>query len=202
MSKDSEYQRILLDFLGLSAAPTDELIAEILRLLKKRSYKKGDYILKMGEVERNANIVVKGIVHQYVFDEEEQKTINITPRGLSFNSLKSYLGEQPSVEIQEALTDVEIIYLTKDDIETLAQRNPQFSYLMFKLYEKILYDRENRMFLLQNRNPSKRLRLFHENVERANLILQDTPDKYIASYLNMNPQQYSNEKKKMLKQGR
>lgn len=195
--------QLLLDFLKLAAAPlTDELMVEILKYLKKRSYRKGDYILKVGEVETNANIVVKGVVHQYIYDEDELKTINITPKGLSFNSLKSYISEQPSLEIQEAITDVELIYLTKKDIEMLAQKNYQFSYLMFKVYERILLDRENRMFLLQNRNPSKRFRLFYENVERANLILKDTPDKYIASYLNMNPQQYSHEKKKMLKEGR
>ncbi len=51
------------------------------------------------------------------------------------------------------------------------------------------------MLLLQYRSPQKRFRLFHEIVERSNWILDGTPDKYIASYLNMTPQQYSKEKR-------
>ena len=54
------------------------------------------------------------------------------------------------------------------------------------------------MLMLQYRNPSKRYALFLEIVERAKWILEDTQDKYIASYLNMTPQQYSKEKKKAL----
>jgi CRP-like cAMP-binding protein len=128
-----------------------------------------------------------------------QMTINITPKGLGFNSLKSYLNEVPSDEVHEAITDVEIVSITKHDLDMLVKKNHEFCYLMLKVYENILLDRENRTFLLQYKNPTKRFMLFHEIVERANWILGDTPDKYIANYLNMTPQQYSNEKKKMLK---
>jgi CRP-like cAMP-binding protein len=192
--------QVLLNFFNLAAPLTDEMFEIMLKYFKKKSYKKGDYILKEGEVETNANIVLKGIVHQFIYDEDKQKTINLTPKGLGFNSLKSYIDEQPSIEIQEAITDVELIYMTKKDMDMLAQKNGEFSYLMFKVYEKILLDRENRMLVLQYKSPTKRFRLFYDIVERASLILKETPDKYIASYLNMNPQQYSNEKKKMLKE--
>ncbi len=197
----SRASQLLFNYFNSAAPVTEEMFTEILKHIKKKTYKKGDYILKEGEVEVKANIVVKGVVHQYIYDEGEPKTINLTPQGLSFNSLKSYIEEQPSVEIQEAITDVELIYLTKNDLDMLAHINGQFSYLMFKVYERILLDRENRTLMLQFKNPTKRFRLFHEIVERANFILKDTPDKYIASYLNMTPQQYSNEKKKMLKEG-
>lgn len=196
----SEIQ-LIFNFFNSAAPLTDEMFADIVKHFKKKSYKKGDYILRAGEVETKANIVVEGVVHQIIYDEGEPKTINISPRGLPFNSLKSYMEEQPSLEVQKAITDVDLIYITKKDIDLLAQKNGQFSYLMFKVYERILLDRENRMLLLQYKNPTKRFRLFHEIVERANFILKDTPDKYIASYLNMTPQQYSNEKKKMLKEG-
>lgn len=114
---------------------------------------------------------------------------------MGFNNLKSYIDGSPSLEVHEAIINTTIISIEKKDIETLAQNNHEFSYLMFKIYERILLDRENRMVVLQNRNPSKRFSLFHEIVERADYILKDTQDKYVASYLNMTPQQYSKEKK-------
>lgn len=186
---------LLHAFFKMVCQLTNETFEEICKYFTKYPYKKGEYILKIGEVETKANIVVKGVVHQYMFDEDESKTINITPRGLSFNNLKSYIDGSPSLEVHEAITDVEIVSIDKKDIEILAQNNHEFSYLMFKIYEGILLDRENRMIVLQYRNPSKRLSLFHEIVQRANWILVDTQDKYIASYLNMTPQQYSKEKK-------
>ena len=134
-------------------------------------------------------------MHQYIFDDDVAITTNLTPLGLPFNSLKSYIEASPSLEIHEAITDVEIIYLEKKDMELLAQEYYQVSYLLYKIHENILLDRENRMLLLQYRNPQKRFRLFHETVIRSNYILEGTPDKYIASYLNMTPQQYSKEKR-------
>ncbi|WP_321289557.1 hypothetical protein [uncultured Sunxiuqinia sp.] len=187
-----------IELLHTFLKPDNQLTAktfhEISKYFTKYSYKKGESILKIGEIETKANIVVKGIVHQYIFDEEDSKTINITPEGLSFNNLKSYVQGSPSLEVHEAIMDTEIISIEKNDIEILAQSNHQFSYLMFKVYERILLDRENRMIVLQYRNPSKRFSLFHEIVERANWILKNTQDKYVASYLNMTPQQYSREK--------
>lgn len=193
----ADYQ-ILYNFFNSSFPISKKVFEEISIYFNKKIYKKGDTILKSGDVETKSNIVVKGVVHQYIYDGDEIVTINITPKGLGFNSLKSYIDATPSVEIQEAITDVEIFYIQKQDFEMLSQKNHEFSYLMFKVYEKILLDRENRMLLLQYRNPSKRYALFLEIVERAKWILEDTQDKYIASYLNMTSQQYSKEKKKAL----
>ncbi|SHJ63477.1 cAMP-binding domain of CRP or a regulatory subunit of cAMP-dependent protein kinases [Reichenbachiella agariperforans] len=188
-------KEILFTFFNSACHLAKETFEEISIYFIKRSYKKGESILKIGEIETKANIVVKGVVHQYIFDEGESKTVNITPKGLGFNNLKSYIVGSPSIEVHEAITEVEIISIEKSDMEMLVQKNQEISYLMFKVYERILLDRENRMIVLQNRNPSKRFSLFYETVERANRILKDTQDKYIANYLNMTPQQYSKEKK-------
>ncbi len=167
--------------------------------LKKREYKKGDIILEGGQIARTSNLVLQGVVHQFVYDDDLPMTTNLTPQGLVFNSLKSYIEESPSLEIHEAITDVVLLTLNKCDLEELVQQNQAICYLMFKTHEAILLDRENRMFLLQYRSPAKRFRLFYETVARSNWLLDDTPDKYLASYLNMTPQQYSKEKKLYLK---
>lgn len=180
-----------------SIAPlSDEVFTDVIKYVKKKVYAKGEAILSAGQIETRSNFVLKGVVIQCIFDEEIPTTLNITPAGLAFNSLKSYLENVPSEESHEAITPVEVLYILKSDLEMLAQTHHEFCYFMFKLHEGILLDRENRMFLLQHRQPGKRFYLFMQNVDRANYILADTPDKYIASYLNMTPQQYSKEKKK------
>ncbi|UOB16098.1 Crp/Fnr family transcriptional regulator [Abyssalbus ytuae] len=189
--------KLLYDFFQLAAPVSTQLFAEISVRFKKRTFQKGASILKAGEVETKSNIVVKGVVHQFIFDEDVPVTTNITPKGLAFNSLKSYIDSSPSLEIQEAITDVELLSIDKKDLEELVKKNTEVCYLLYKIHEYILLDRENRTLLLQYRSPSKRFKLFHEIVERSNRILEGTPDKYIASYLNMTPQQYSREKNKL-----
>jgi len=190
----SDYQQFY-HFLNAIAPVSESLFANIRPLLKKKCYRKGDAILREGEIETKSKFVLKGVVHQYLFEEDEALTINLTPGGLVFNCIKSYIEGIPSVEIQEAITDVELLFLEKHALEEFAQKNQELSYLLFKIYESILADRENRTLMLQYRNPSKRYQLFYETVKRAQWIVGDTPDKYIASYLNMTPQQYSKEKR-------
>jgi len=195
---EEEYQ-ILYDFFVLFAPLSNEQFGRIRLCMKKKYYEKGESILKAGEIATRSNIVLKGVVHQFVYDNDIPITTNITPKGLVFNSLKSYIDGSPSLEIQEALTEVELLYIEKCDMERLAKESHEMSYLLYKVHEHILLDRENRTFLLQYRNPSKRYTLFHDIIIRSNWLLEDTPDKYIASYLNMTPQQYSKEKSKAQK---
>lgn len=193
-------KEVLWEFFNASMPVSEDLFSELIKHFTKRKYNKGDIILKIGEIETLSKIVIKGVVHQFVYDEEEAVTINITPKGLSFNSLASHMDATPSIEVHEAIADVEILCIEKSAINQILQdehRN-EFALLLFKIYETILRDRENRMYVLQHRNPSKRFQLFFEMVERAKYIINHTPDKYIASYLNMTPQQYSREKRNYL----
>ncbi|TYP96762.1 CRP-like cAMP-binding protein [Tenacibaculum adriaticum] len=191
---DSDCQ-LLYDYMQLAAPISDDFFSELIKYFKKRKFAKGETILKEGEIAFRSNIVIKGVVHQFVYDEDIPITTNISPKGFAFNSLKSYMERTPSIEIQEAITDVEILSIEKKDLEMLSKKWTEMAYIMYKIHESILLDRENRMSLLQYRNPSKRFQLFHEMEERSNSMLKSTPDKYIASYLNMTPQQYSKEKR-------
>ncbi|WP_066629986.1 Crp/Fnr family transcriptional regulator [Labilibacter marinus] len=190
---------ILKDFFLSAATVSDEHIYALSELFSKRTFKKGQVILKEGDIDNYANIVTKGVVHQFIYDEDAVITINITPEGLGFNSLKSFIKSSPSIEVHEALTDVEILSIKKQDIDELSKKNIDLCYLLYKIYEFILLDRENRMLMLQYRSAEKRFQLFHDIIKRSEFILKHTPDKYIASYLNMTPQQYSKEKSKHIK---
>jgi hypothetical protein len=68
--------------------------------------------------------------------EDEIFTTNISLSEMYFNNLKSYLEETPSVEIQTAMTDVEVLYLTKEQAEKLRYENHAFCYIYAKSWGK------------------------------------------------------------------
>lgn len=194
---DDEKRDLFSFFNGITPINQD-LFALILSILHKADYNKGDIILKEGEICTRSHIVLSGVVHQFKYDDGEPVTINITPRGNAFNTLKSVMFQSPSDEVHEAITNVTLVYFEQAEIDSLALKNHAFCYALYKIHEYILLDRENRMYMLQFRQPAKRYRLFREDILRAQWILLDTPDKIVASYLNMTPQQYSREKKAWL----
>jgi hypothetical protein len=78
---------------------------------------------------KKTNLVLNGIVHQEIMIEDEIFTTDISLSEMYFNNLKSYLEETPSVEIQTAITDVEVLYLTKEQAEKLRYENHAFCYI-------------------------------------------------------------------------
>lgn len=167
--------------------------------LKKTTYKKDEKIQELGQKDTRVNLVVKGVVHSFTYIDGEVFTINIALSGMLFNSLDSYIYNLPTSEIQQAITDVDILYLEKNDVDTLMQNNNTFCYIYAKLFELQLSQREQRTLLLQYKSASKRFELFLNTITNAQRYLQEVPQKLVAQYLGLAPETYCRIKNQYLK---
>lgn len=170
------------------------------KYLKKASFKKGDNILEIGQVETSISIVTKGVVHMHTYIDGELFTINISIPGMLYNSLNSYINSSPTLENQVAVSDVEILYLEKSDSEYLMQNNHAFCYVYAKLFEYQLSEREHRTLLLQYKSALKRFELFMSSSTNAKLYLQEVPQKLVAQYLGLAPETFCRAKSQYFKQ--
>ncbi|SNZ00030.1 Crp/Fnr family transcriptional regulator [Flagellimonas pacifica] len=162
---------------------------------KRESYRKGDEILSFGQIENRTSMVLSGMVHQTVIIGGEIFTVDISLSGMYFNNLKSYLEESPSIEVQTALTDVDILFIEKEAAERLRHENHAFCYIYSKSWEKTHLEREKRSYMLQNKNAIKRFELFMSTNENAKRYLEEVPQRIIAEYLNLTPETLSRVKK-------
>jgi len=164
------------------------------KITKEKYFKKGEFILKEGQVDRYVHFLKEGIVHQYVWMKEKVHTVDIKLSGMSFNGLKSYVEESPSLEIQEAITDVVLVSFAKKDFEELMKQH-LFCFMYMKSIEQIFVIRENRTILLQHNSASERFRIFMDTDLNANRLLLEAPQKLLANYLTMAPETFSKVKK-------
>ena len=114
-------------------------IEDVLTHLKKAKYNKNELIIDIGQTETHVNFVIKGIVHMYTYIDGEIFTINLSLPGMVFNSLDSYLYKKPTCEVQEVVSDVEMLYLHKTDAEKLMLTNNTFCFIYAKLFEQVFY---------------------------------------------------------------
>lgn len=195
----SSEKEILFNFFNQIHPITKIEFETIINGFKKKTYKKAELILTTGQIETKSSLVVKGVVHQYVVIDGDVCTIDFSLSGMSYNSFTSYVENSPSNQIQEALTDVEIIFIEKSDAERLLLENHYFCYIYTKLYEQVHLEREKRSLLLQHKNASKRFELFLKTITKSEDFLREVPQKLIANYLSITPETYSRVKKKYLK---
>lgn len=174
-------------------------IEDVLPFLRKATYAKNDKILEPGQTETRLNFVTKGIVHMYTYIDGDIFTINIALPGMLFNSLDSYLYKKPTSEIQEAISDVEMLFLKKKDAEQLMLNNNTFCYIYAKLFEQVLSEREQRTLMLQYRDAFKRFKHFINLTPHAKLYLQEVSQKLLAQYLGLAPETFCRVKSQFFK---
>lgn len=195
----SSEKDILYNFFNQVRPLTKKEFEPIANICKKKVYKKNELILDIGQIETKTSLVLKGAVHQYVIVDGNLCTIDFSLAGMSYNSFTSYVENTPSNQIQEALTDVEIIFIEKYDAERLLLENHYFCYIYTKLYEQVHLEREKRSLLLQHKNAYKKFELFLHTIAKSEDFLKEIPQKLIANYLSITPETYSRVKKKYLK---
>lgn len=135
------------------------------------------------------------MVHQSIVLEDEVFTVDISLSGMYFNNLKSYMEESPSLEAQTALTDVELLYLEKNQAEKLRLESHAFCYIYSKSWENVHLEREKRSYMLQTKNAYKRFEIFMNTNPNARRYLEEVPQKLIAEYINLTPETFSRVKK-------
>jgi CRP-like cAMP-binding protein len=189
----------LFNFFNQVYPLTLEDFKDIVQVVKKKKLRKGDILLNIGQIETKTSLVLKGFIHQYVIIEDNLFTIDFSLAGMSFNNFTSYMENSPSNQIQEAMTDSEILYFEKEDIEKLLLQIHPFSYIYTKLFEQVHLEREKRSLLLQHKDASKKYELFLDTIIKSKIFLEQIPQKLIANYLGMSPETYSRVKKEYLK---
>lgn len=178
---------------------TKKDLEDVLKFLKKVKYKKNEKILDIGQTESRLYFVIKGIVHMYTYIDGEKFTINISLPGMLFNSLDSYMFKKPAIEIQEVISDVELIYLEKTDADKLMLSNNTFCFIYAKLFEQVLSKREQRTLMLQYKDAYKRFEHFINIIPDSKMYLQEVPQKLIAGYLGLAPETFCRVKSQFLK---
>lgn len=172
------------------------------KILKTKTYKKGTIILNEGDIDDKLTYTASGIVHQYIYIQEQLYTIDIKVSGMFYNDLKSYMERSPCREIHEAVTDVELVTFSKTDFEALQESHHIYCQIYLKALEFKFLERENRAFILQHSSAAKRFALFMEMNNNANRFLLEVPQKLLATYLALTPETFSKVKKDYFKNHR
>jgi CRP-like cAMP-binding protein len=152
---------------------------EITKIMHHKKYKKNERILDFGKIEKKTNLVLNGIVHQEIMIEDEIFTTDISLSEMYFNNLKSYLEETPSVEIQTAITDVEVLYLTKEQAEKLRYENHAFCYIYIRnLGKKHILNEKKGLIFFRKKMPSNALNYLCKPIK----MQTDTCKKFLKNW--------------------
>jgi CRP-like cAMP-binding protein len=166
----------------------DQLIQTFQQKGKLKTFKKGEFILKEGEVERNLYWIEEGAVRVLLLTEFEEHTVRLGYKNGIINSLSSYIKEQPSEFYIEVLRKTIVRMISKNDIEELINKSGDNLLGYTKMLEGLVTQTIDREIDLLIASPTERL---NRVLKRSPNVFQEVPLKYIASYLRMTPETLS-----------
>ena len=186
MMTNIEVAKIMVS--GMKCMLSREQIHELADILVCRKFKKGERILDEGEVCRSMLYLEKGLTRQFYFKYDKDLTEHIAYEGGVVICLESYLKEEPTRLMIEALEPTIAWDIPKDKIEQLALKDAEIGVWYRKLFEASLIESQVKADTLRfepaHERYNKLLQLHPEILKRAPLV-------YIASLLQMTPETLS-----------
>jgi CRP-like cAMP-binding protein len=148
-----------------------------------RTIKKGDYFIKEGSVSKEVAFVESGLFRSfYSSSSEKEITYCFTFSNSFVSAYSSFLTQTQTVENIQALTDIELLTISRDEILKLEQSSVTwlrfFKFIAEQEYVKI----EQRIFLLQKESAEKRYEDLLKNQSSYSKLI---PLNYLASYLGI-----------------
>lgn len=175
---------------------TDSEIEDFIQLLSYKSYKKSDYFIKEGEICKQVAFVLSGSLRSYyISDKAEEITYCITFPNNLMTAYSSFLTEQPTEENIQAITQTELLIISKEKIETLVQQNKNWIYFLKYIAEQQYIELEKRIFKLQKSDAAKR---YADLMKNEPEYIQKIPLQYLASFLGVSQRHLSRIRKEFI----
>ena len=148
-----------------------------------------ELITRAGETERYIYVVLEGVQRVYYHDEQDREATILFTYAPSFGGvLDSFLLQVPSRYHYESLTPSAFLRTTYQQFSEVRNRQHSAEGLVAKGLAGVISGLEERLVEIQCFNSEDKLRSL---LKRSPHILQLVPHKYLASYLGIDPTNFS-----------
>ena len=172
---------------------SDELKERLLQLITVCKFKKGDILLKPGEVANHVYFISEGLLRAFhLADSGKESTVWIMKELDIMISVFSFFFRQPGDQYIEALEDCELVFIDYDGLEAIYKEFMEFNIVGRVLTQKYYALSDERAMILRKKRFDRYAYMMENYPELLGLVRQI----YMASYLGMMPETFSRMKKK------
>jgi len=161
-----------------------------------RTFKKKEKLLDIDQVARHFYFINSGLLRLYGYKDGEEKTLFFFKENMIAGSIDSYLDQSPGSLVLEALTDMETLAISGENLQDLYQVSHEMTKigLLLTQYRLSYLLKFFSSFVLDS--PEERYRRFME--EHPDLLME-IPQHIIASFLGVTPVSLSRIRKRISK---
>lgn len=189
---------VVLDFIGQFTNLTEDEEQIILGNIEPKSFKKGNYLLKEGQIPQVCYFILKGCVRQFYLKDGEERTTNFYLEGDSLDPIMPTNRNAPSKFYLQCIEDCVLSAGGSNAEDEMFKKFPKFEMICRVATEAKLAKTTEQLSNFIISSPEERyLNLIKNRPELLNRV----PQYQLASYLGMKPESLSRIRKRILKKG-
>ena len=181
-------KHILVEILSRLTPLTEAEELDIENSFPIKTYKMGEYLLKEGQVEREAYFVFKGCIREYKISNGEEKTTAFFTENQSVINFDSITNQTPSKVNFICAEDTTLAIINAKKEKELYEKHPRFETFCRTGLEQMMGVKQEQLAEFITLKPEQRYLKFQK--ERPDLINR-IPQYHIASYLGIKPETLS-----------
>lgn len=157
-------------------------------VIVQEKFKKGERILDKGEICTSLYFVDKGMTRQFYYKYDKDLTEHIGYEDSIVVCLESYIQEEPTQLMIEALEPTVLWSINKHEILKLVEVNNEIGTLYRRVFEDSLITSQHKADIMRFESAHER---YNKLMQTHPEILKRAPLIYIASLLQMTPETLS-----------
>jgi CRP/FNR family transcriptional regulator, anaerobic regulatory protein len=173
---------------------TEEEYAFIETLFSPKSFKKGEFLLREGEIAKYGAFVVKGCLRSYTVDNKgKEHVLQFAPEDWWTGNLDSARNGVPSTYFTDAIEETDVLLQDYDSFRKMLEI-PAISSSFHMGIQKSAVAKDQRIIASLSASAEERYIGF---LKKYPSIAQRVPQHMLASYLGVSPETLSRIRKKM-----
>jgi len=184
-----EHVRLFFQFLHKFVTLSEQEFDEYIRPYAEiRHFRKRQVITKENEIENYLNFVTKGLVRKYYKKNKAEINTQLSTEGHIIHAQESFHSRTPSEYFVEAIETSTMVSITYDNLEKIYSSSHKMEKLgrLVITFTMVIKDRWQ-MNMIKLTPRERFLDFVHKNPD----LLQRVPQKFLASYLNIQPETFS-----------
>jgi len=172
----------------------DKDLEESFQYSTLRYYKKGDYVLKIGDYCRFIGFLNSGLIVNTVIDDGKEIACNFILENCFFTYTEGINNDMPSHKNSIALENCEMVVLDKEKLPLIFSLSQKFE----TLFTQILAEEVRNLLLNEERTRTQSVeKRYLQFIETFPEAFNRIPLKYIAGYLGIEPPSLSRLRKRL-----
>ncbi|MBC7849608.1 MAG: Crp/Fnr family transcriptional regulator, partial [Chitinophagaceae bacterium] len=180
---------VLYQYLAARMELTQQQLEFIETLLIPKTLRKGEILIREGEVCRFGTFVTQGCLRSYVVDDKgKEHVVQFAPETWWLTDLQSLATGEPTLYFIDAIEDSEIILLKAEAHGKLMKTIPGFANAFQSGQHKHVAAKDKRIIASLVATAEERFQNF---LDKYPSIAQRVPQHMLASYLGVTPETIS-----------